>query len=336
MTSLKYTSFLRRLGMGIAGLAMLVFLPGCPVNLNRVPGTTEMRVEQESGYNYYLYIPSWHNNESRWPVVVTCHGTNPFDTAWAQIHEWRGLAEHYGLLVIAPVLKGTDSTRTLSVENQIDRQRKDEQAILNIVQKTINSLNGDPDRVYMVGWSGGGYAVYYTGLRHPKVFRALSVRMGSFDARFLPDVQERIDPYQPVLITIASNDLPGISLQCRKAYDWLKEQGMDRVRIKEIAGTHQRRPEVAFDFLREVTQDYSFIRINAVKDIGGDPLTVQFYAKIDPQPGAVIWDFGDGEVSHEVSPQHQYAKAGTYEVKLTVVNPKAAKTERTLRVTLSK
>jgi predicted esterase len=321
--------------MGIVGLVLLALLPGCPVNLNRVPGTTELLVESETGYKYYLYVPSWHNNESKWPVVVTCHGTNPFDTAWAQIHEWRGLAERYGLLVVAPVLKGTDSARTMSVENQIDRQKKDERAILDIVQKTINSLNGDPSRVYMVGWSGGGYAVYYTGLRHPKIFRALSVRMGSFDTRFMPDVKEKMDPYQPVLITIASNDLPGISIQCRKAYDWLEKQGMNYVQIKEIPGTHQRRPEVAFDFLLESTKNYSFVRINAVKDVGGDLLTVQFYAEVDPNPVAVIWDFGDGQVSNEASPQHHYAKVGTYDVKLTVVNPKATKTERTLKVTLS-
>jgi predicted esterase len=316
-------------------LAMLVFLPGCPVNLNRVPGTTELLVESDTGYKYYLYVPSWHNNEAHWPVVVTCHGTNPFDTAWAQIHEWRGLAERYGLLVVAPVLKATDSTRTVSVEDQVARQKKDEQAILSIVQKTINSLNGDPDHVYMVGWSGGGYALYYTGLRHPKVFRAMSVRMGSFDPRFMPDVKENLDSYQPILITMASNDLPGLSIQGRKAYDWLTENGMKFVQIKEIPGTHQRRPEVAFDFLLDATKNYSFIRLNAVKDVGGDPLTVQFYASIDPAPAAVMWDFGDGQVSSEGSPQHHYAKPGTYEVKLTAVNAKASKTERTLKVELS-
>jgi pimeloyl-ACP methyl ester carboxylesterase len=331
---MKISSSLTSLRYLLCIILIAIIFPGCPVNLNQVPGTTELLTDAETGNQYYLYVPSWHNNEKKWPVIVTCHGTNPFDTAWAQIHEWRALAERYGLLVVAPVLKGTDSQRTLLPEDQIARQRQDEKTILSIVQRTINSLNGDPARVYMVGWSGGAYAVYYTGLRHPKVFRALAVRMGSYDEKFLPDVIDRLDPYQPISIFMASDDLPGITPQCRAAAKWLKEHGMKRVHLREVAGTHERKPEMAFDFFWDVTKRYSYVRINVIKDVANDPLTTQFYADVDPSPAGVIWDFGDGELSKEVSPQHRYAQAGTYQIKLTVINNKAAKTERTLTLSI--
>jgi poly(3-hydroxybutyrate) depolymerase len=319
---------------GLALFAMLIVLPGCPVSLNRVAGETEKLTESQTGYKYYQYVPSWHNNDSRWPVIVTCHGTNPYDTAWAQIHEWRGLAEQYGLLVVSPELKGTDSTR-FSVPDQIHRQQEDEQAILNIVQRTITSLNGDPDRVFIVGWSGGGYAVYYTGLRNPKVFRAAAVRMGSFDARFLPDVADRLDPYQPVFVFLASEDIPAINTQCRNAYQWLTEHGMKRAKIRELAGAHERKPKVAFSYFKDVTEQYAFVRLNAVKNVGGDPLKVQFYAKITPEPTAVVWDFGDHKRSTEVSPQHRFPHAGVYDVTVTIITANTATTERKMRLDLA-
>jgi poly(3-hydroxybutyrate) depolymerase len=332
---IKRQEVMERIVHALALLALLVVLPGCPVNLNHVAGDTEKLTESQTGYKYYLYVPSWHNNDSHWPVIVTCHGTNPYDTAWAQIHEWRGLAEQYGLLVVSPELKATDSTRVFSVPDQIQRQREDEEAILNIVQRTITSLNGDPDRVFIVGWSGGGYAVYHTGLRNPKIFRAAAIRMGNFDERFFPDVPGRMDPYQPIFIFLASEDIPAINTQCRNAYQWLKNNGMKRITIKEVAGIHERKPGIAFSSFKDVIEQFAYVRLNAVKGVGGDPLKVQFYAKVTPSPSAVVWDFGDHKRSTEFSPQHRYARPGIYDVKVTIITANTARTERKLKLDLA-
>jgi len=316
-------------------LAMMVMLPGCPVNLNRVPGDTEKLTEPQTGYKYYAYVPSWHNNDSRWPVIVTCHGTHPYDSAWSQIHEWRGLAEQYGLLVLSPELKATSSTRTFSAPDQIRRQREDEQAILNIVHKAITSLNGDPSRIYIVGWSGGGYDVCYVGLRNPHIFRACAIRMGNFDEKFVPDVAERVDPYQPVFIFLAADDIPAINDQCRRTYKWMTGLGMKRVTLREVTGIHERKPKEAFSYFKDVTEQYSFVRLNAIKDVGGDPLKVQFYASIDPKPTAIVWEFGDKKISTEQNPQHRYAYPGIYEVKVNIVTANSARTERKIRLDLA-
>ncbi len=311
---------------------VLPFIVGCPVGLNRVPGDTELMKDKVTGGEYYLYIPSWHNNEQTWPVIVTCHGTNPWDTAWAQIHEWRGLAEKYGLIVVAPILKGVNSEQSWPIKSQIERQKRDERVILSIVHKTIMSLNGDPNRVYMVGWSGGGYAVYYTGLRNPQVFRALVSRMGSFDERLVSDVVDRLDPYQPIAIFMAARDIPMINKQCRAAYAWLKSHGMKRVRLREITGVHQRRPKVALDYFKEVTEKFAFVRVKAVKGVSGDSRRVQFYVTVDPKCRAIVWEFGDGEISNEQNPQHLYKKAGHYDVKVIIITARGARTERTLSI----
>ena len=45
--------------------------------------------------------------------------------------------------------------------------------------------------------------------------------------------------------------------------------------------------------------------------------TIQF-TNTSAKSGNVTWDFGDGTTSNEANPQHKYATAGTYQVKLTV------------------
>lgn len=45
--------------------------------------------------------------------------------------------------------------------------------------------------------------------------------------------------------------------------------------------------------------------------------TIQF-TNTSAKEGSVTWDFGDGTTSNEENPQHKYAKAGIYQVKLTI------------------
>lgn len=46
--------------------------------------------------------------------------------------------------------------------------------------------------------------------------------------------------------------------------------------------------------------------------------TIQFTNTSAKQGSSVTWDFGDGQTSTEANPVHKYAKAGRYQVKLTV------------------
>jgi len=311
----------------------LSVLSGCPANLNRAPGSTEKWTDQNTGGKYLLYIPSWHNNEQQWPLVVTCHGTIPWDTADLQMMEWRRLAENVGFILASPRLTGTNGTSITTRRAQLKRQGRDEALILNVVQRAISSLNVDPTRVYIVGWSGGGYAVYYTGLRNPAVFRAAATRMGTFKKEYLPDLAQRMDPYQPVGIFFGSEDvLPGINAQCRRAAKYLKSLGFKRVKLREVTGGHRRRPELAFRFFKEVTEKYAFVKLSAVTAVGGDPLAVQFYLKVDPPARAVLWEFGDGTTSTEPEPRHRYKQPGSYTVKANIVTARTARTARQIKV----
>ena len=76
------------------------------------------------------------------------------------------------------------------------------------------------------------------------------------------------------------------------------------------------------------------VRPSAVTAVGGDPLEVQFYVKVNPPARAVFWDFGDGAASIEANPRHHYAKAGEHTVTVTIITAGGARTERPLKLDL--
>ena len=157
--------------------AVLPGIFGCPVIVRNERGHVLHREEPVSGQAYEMYVPSTYHPDRAWPLVVTCHGTAPFDNAKLQLSEWRDLAERKGLIVAAPVLKGTKArtdSKPGTVEQQIELQRYDEETILATVNHIRAGYHIDEGRVFLTGWSAGSYAVLWTGLSHPEIFRALA------------------------------------------------------------------------------------------------------------------------------------------------------------------
>lgn len=70
----------------------------------------------------------------------------------------------------------------------------------------------------------------------------------------------------------------------------------------------------------------SFVRVNATPSVtsGDAPLTVSFTAGVsgsDPGPWTYAWNFGDGAISSQQNPSHEYANPGTYSATVTVTDP---------------
>ncbi|GAG08333.1 unnamed protein product, partial [marine sediment metagenome] len=209
----------QRIGHLLVSLVGLTCCTGCPVvSKLPAPGRVLTQREPEFGRKYYLYLPTRYDHDRRWPLVVTCHGTPWWDTARAQLDTWKGLAEKEGFLVAAPELIGTASVPRSAAE-QIRRQSQDERAILSVVRSIRAARSVDQTRVFLTGWSAGAYAVLFTGLRNPDVFRALSVYQGNFDPAFVEPCAPFLDRYQPIQIVYGSEDPIANAQPC---VDWLR------------------------------------------------------------------------------------------------------------------
>ena len=71
--------------------------------------------------------------------------------------------------------------------------------------------------------------------------------------------------------------------------------------------------------------DFPSKDVDFIYAVAGDEYILDYYVVSEIQftntsakTGNVTWDFGDGTTSNEANPIHKYAKAGTYQVKLTI------------------
>jgi pimeloyl-ACP methyl ester carboxylesterase len=301
-----------------------------PIN-PELPAPTRLITEPLTEGKYYLYVPSNYTPEKRWPLVVTCHGTPPWDTAKFQVDEWSPLAEDKGCIILAPKLRGTRGDFAPRLAEQIKRQRSDERLILAAVNHVKAGYSIADDQVFLTGWSAGGYAVLYTGLRHPDVFRALAIRQGNFDRRYVKDCEPFLDPCQPIYVLYGSLDVLATD-EAKKALEWMREHRLS-VWEHEIYGSHRRHPKLAYDFFAKCVRELPWLRIEAFEREGDPPLAVRLRAVGSPVPTAFAWSFGDGTpVSHEPRPYHEYAEPGTYTVKLAVRIGKSKPVKRLIEI----
>ncbi len=303
---------------GLCGL-VLTCATGCPVVSNReAPGRELTEREPDLGRPYYLYVPTRYKlvGERRaWPLVVTCHGTTPWDTAKAQFDEWKGLAEAKGFLIVAPELVGTRGDLTPDGPRQIERQMDDEKAILAVVRAVQAAWSVDATRVFLTGWSAGGYAVLFTGLRHPDVFRALSVRQGNFDPAFVEPCVPFLDRFQQVQVLYGDSDL--LKDQALACIEWFRSRGMEPV-VLARPGIHRRDPEPVFAFFLDVVRHKPWVRV-LVEDDPLDAMKIRFATRTSFEAKRFLWDFGDKSDRSPLSkPEHRYKEPGFYDIQLAV------------------
>jgi uncharacterized membrane protein len=197
------------------------------------------------------------------------------------------------------------------------------------VRAVRGAYNISDDRIFIAGWSAGNYAVLYTGLRHPDLFRAVALLQGNFNASFFTDVIDSIDPHQPVLVLYGAEDLL-MERDAKRCAEWLEDHGVLHV-DSEISGGHQGHPLEACEFFRRVVRTVPWLHIRAIQT-PDDPFTVTFKIRSSFEPTAYRWSFGDGSTSPVATPVHTYATAGTYRVALDAMTAKGKRVRRTVDV----
>ncbi|MBI5763025.1 MAG: prolyl oligopeptidase family serine peptidase [Planctomycetes bacterium] len=295
----------------------LLALCGCP-SMESLPTQAPIleAVEGRTQKPYLLYVPSRYTPARTWPLLVLCHGTWPYDTAQLQMREWALFAENQGIVVAAPTLSGAKGDMTPEPAKQIALQQQDEQTILAMVAEVKGRYKIAEEQVFMTGWSAGSYAILHTGLRNPDVFRAIAIRQGSFDKRYMDVPTDRLDRWQPVKVIYGSTDF--LRDQTKECIKWLRDEKMF-VEEQELPGQHRRiEPKFVWRFFATVTKERPWIRIRARSATGENPLAVQFELRAIPEATKQKWFFGDGGESRDESPLHEYKQPGRYEVVVNV------------------
>lgn len=243
----------------MAALATAVCLlsqTGCIVPQKPGRGSNLYQVEPTTGRGYYLYLPEDYvkthgqrEDGGRWPVMVTFHGMNPWDTAERQVKECQQEADRYGFLVVAPKLHTSSSLMQYPLKDaDLSYVKSDERAVIAILDEVFRRTNADPTRVLSTSWSCGGYLAHYMVNRYPERFSCLAVRQSNFSEALLDPNQ--VPKYRRMRIGIffGENDLPACRNESVRAVEWYRQHGF-YVEAKLVEGlAHERTPQTAAAF----------------------------------------------------------------------------------------
>lgn len=255
-----------RLGaVAVLRVGLLVVAPsilaGCPYVPPETQNPHQTLTEPITKNRYHLYVPSYYTEDRDWPLVVTLHGTNPYDGQTRQILEWRDTAERNGLIVAAPKLSSTQGYMPVVPSVYYvdeDRLARDEKAILSVIEDIRRryriarrgpDADGIPgkDLVLLTGFSSGGFPLFYTGLRNPELFDMLIARDCNCTTKVLESIPITEQARQlPIVIFWGEDDLAAIREQSWATFRYLRENEYYGTERKEIRGGHLRRPDVAW------------------------------------------------------------------------------------------
>ncbi|MGC9454014.1 MAG: prolyl oligopeptidase family serine peptidase [Phycisphaerae bacterium] len=235
--------------MSAAFAVLAALLSGCAVTQpQNTPVSQQRELDPVTGRGYWLYVPSTYRHEKPAPLIVSCHGTPPFDVAEHHIREWKMLAEKNSCIVVAPELIGTDG---LLGDGPIVGMLTNERSILNIISQLAYRYNLDRANMMITGFSGGGFPTYWVGLRHPELFNCVVARNANFSRHNLHGWYPPEATDVNVMVYYGENDPGAIQAQSRQAAEYLRANGF-RVETDVLPGAgHERHPEVAMQFFLE-------------------------------------------------------------------------------------
>lgn len=148
-------------------------------------------------YRYRVYVPSGIHSNEKLPAMLYLHGAgNRGDDNESQLN---GLAE--------TIRERHEQFKFIVVIPQCPAGRFwDEQMIgqaIMALDDTVADLNADPDRLYLAGFSLGGFGVWNTAAMYPEKFSAIVPMSG----RVLPRQQE-MKRVSPIIAQLARAEDP--------------------------------------------------------------------------------------------------------------------------------
>lgn len=238
-----------RITASVAFAVLAALVGGCAVTQpQNTPMRERLELDPVTGRGYWIYVASTYRHDRPAPLIVSCHGTPPFDVAEHHIREWKMLAEKNGCIVVAPELIATDG---LLGDGPIVGMLANERQILSIISQLAYRYNIDRANMMITGFSGGGFPTYWVGLRHPDLFNSVVARNCNFSRHNLHGWYPSDATSVNVMVYYGQNDPGTIVAQSRQAIQYLRANGF-RVDTDVLPGAgHERRPEVAMRFFLE-------------------------------------------------------------------------------------
>lgn len=145
--------------------------------------STEIQYTNAYGeYRSLVYVPGSVHPERPAPMVVVLHGANTTAEQQRAVSLFDPLAAREGFIVMYPDHE-TDSAigrhplQSWRFYNPVEMQRDvgDAQAIAELTRQAMATWHVDPERIYIIGMSAGGWMTSIMGAAYPDLYAAIGI-----------------------------------------------------------------------------------------------------------------------------------------------------------------
>ena len=144
-------------------------------------------------------VPTGYDASTPVPLIVLLHGYTSSGAGQDSYMGFSDIADEYGFLLVAPdgdKESGGDQNRFWNASpaccNFFQSEVNDSGYVLDIINAAKSEFNVDPDRVYLIGHSNGGFMSYRAAYDHSETIAAIASLAGA------SHVDERPAPANPV------------------------------------------------------------------------------------------------------------------------------------------
>lgn len=116
---------------------------------------------------YRIFIPTSYQAEKSWPLAIALHGWGGDENSLfdgKQNGELKRVAEAHGYLIACPKGRGPTSLYLGNAERDV----------LDVIRQMERDFRIDPDRIYLLGHSMGGYGAWSIAANNPAIFAAIA------------------------------------------------------------------------------------------------------------------------------------------------------------------
>jgi predicted peptidase len=206
---------------------------------------------------YHLYVPQSYSPAAPAPLVVALHGFGGNqDYFFAYVKELPALCEKYGFIFVAPMGLSTDGwygaplsipgnaprssgapppPQVRTPDEETKHRAMSEADVMNVLGIVRKEYNVDPNRIYLMGHSMGGFGTWWLGQKYADTWAAIAPMSG-----VLPDVDYQLHKLTrvPVQISIGGAETPAWVEASRTLAETMKSRGMAVSYVEPVGATH--------------------------------------------------------------------------------------------------
>lgn len=181
--------------------------------------STEIRYANAYGqYRSLVYVPGTVHPERPAPMVVVLHGANTTAEQQRAANLFDPLAARERFIVMYPDHEtdralGRHPLQAWRFYNPAEMQRDvgDTQAIAELTRQAMATWNVDPERVYIIGMSAGGWMTSIMGATYPDLYAAIGIAEAGAYGIGLAGLAQPLGPalLRPELLALAAHQAMG-------------------------------------------------------------------------------------------------------------------------------